>query len=65
MADLQRFVGVDAMPWASLKTGKINAIERGSDGLNKKTAAALREKMRCEVERLAEIANVDVAIWGY
>ena len=65
VADLQRFVGVDAMPWSSLKTGRVNAIERGSDGLDRKTAAALREKMRHEVERLAEIANVDVAIWGY
>jgi Sulfotransferase family len=65
VADLQRFVGVDAMPWSSLKTGKVNAIERGSDGLDRKTATALREKMRQEVERLAEIANVDVAIWGY
>jgi hypothetical protein len=65
VADLQRFVGVDTMPWSSLMTGKINAIERGSDSLSRKTAAALREKMRHEVERLAEIANVDVAIWGY
>jgi len=65
VADLQRFVGVDTMPWSSLMTGKINAIERGSDNLSSKTAAALREKMRHEVERLAEIANVDVAIWGY
>jgi Sulfotransferase family len=65
VADLQRFVGVDTMPWSSLITGKINAIERGSDDLSRKTAAALRERMRHEVERLAEIANVDVAIWGY
>jgi hypothetical protein len=65
VADLQRFIGVDPMPWSSLITGKINAIERGSDGLNEKTAAALREKLRHEVKRLAEIANVDVAIWGY
>jgi len=65
VADLQSFVGVDALPWSSLITGTVNGIERGSDGLSKHTAAALREKMRHEVERLAEIANVDVAIWGY
>ena len=39
--------------------------ERAPDGLNKETAATLREKMRPEVERLARIANLDVTIWGY
>lgn len=65
VADLQRFVGVDPLPWSSLVTGKINAIDRGSDGLHPDTAVALREKMRHEVERLARIADVDVSIWGY
>jgi hypothetical protein len=65
VADLQCFIGLDPMAWSSLITGKINAIERGSDSLSPKTAATLRKKMRPEVERLAEIANVDVAIWGY
>lgn len=65
VADLQCFIGLDPMAWSSLITGKINAIQRGSDSLSSKTAATLRKKMRPEVERLAEIANVDVAIWGY
>jgi hypothetical protein len=65
VADLQRFIGVDPVPWSSLITGKINAIDRGSDSLSTKTAATLREKMRHEVKHLAEIANIDVAIWGY
>jgi hypothetical protein len=63
--DLQRFIGVNPLPWSALATETINAIERGPDGLRKETAAALREKMRPEVERLARIANLDVAIWGY
>src|ERR1700731_4946180 len=54
VADLQCFIGLDPMAWSSLITGKINAIERGSDSLSPKTAATLRKKMRPEVERLAE-----------
>jgi hypothetical protein len=65
VADLQRFIGVDPLPWSALTTAKINAIERGPEGLNEKTAATLREKMRPEVEHLARIAGVDVTIWGY
>jgi hypothetical protein len=63
--DLQRFIGVNPLPWSALATERINAIERGPDGLSKETAAALREKMRPEVERLARIAKLDVTIWGY
>ena len=63
--DLQRFIRVDPLPWSALKTGKINAIERGRDGLNERTAAMLRERMRPEVEHLARIADVDVGRWGY
>jgi Sulfotransferase family len=65
VAELQRFIGVDPLPWSTLTTGKINAIERGPQGLSEQTAAALRQKMRPEVERLAKISGVDVAIWGY
>jgi Sulfotransferase domain len=63
--DLQRFIGVDPLPWSALATGKINAIERGIEGLDERTAATLREKMRPEVEHLARIADVDVGRWGY
>jgi Sulfotransferase domain len=65
VTELQRFIGVDPLPWSALASGRINAIERGPHRLSEKTAAAVREKLRPEVERLAKVADVDVAIWGY
>jgi hypothetical protein len=65
IADLQRFIGVEPMPWSVLATTKVNAIERSPGGLSEKTAAALRERMRSEVELLASTAGVDVTVWGY
>jgi len=65
VTDLQRFGGVDPLPWSALVTGRINAIERDTDGPSAQTVAALRQKLRPEVERLAKIADVDVSIWGY
>jgi hypothetical protein len=65
VAELQRFIGVDPLPWRALATGRINAIERGAEGLSEQTVTALREKIRPEVERLASITGLDVAIWGY
>jgi hypothetical protein len=65
VANLQSFIAVDPLPWSVLKTGKVNEIERDHDNLSERTAAKLRERMRPEVEHLARIAHVDVAIWGY
>jgi Sulfotransferase domain len=65
VANLQQFIGVEPLPWSALATGKINSIERGSSRISGKTRAALRAKMRPEVERLARVADLDVAIWGY
>ncbi len=62
---LQRFVGVDPLPWSALATGRINAIERDTDGPSAQTVAALRQRVRPEVDRLARTVGVDVSIWGY
>jgi Sulfotransferase domain len=62
---LQRFVGVDPLPWSALATGRINAIDRGTDGPSAQTVAVLRQRLRPEVDRLASTAGVDVSIWGY
>jgi Sulfotransferase domain len=65
VTQLQRFVGVDPLPWSALGTGRINAIERGTEGPREQTVAALRQRVRPEVERLARISGVNVSIWGY
>src|SRR5262249_7957840 len=64
-AQLTRVVGVDPLAWSALATGRINAIERDAGGPSAQTVAALRQKLRPEVERLARVTGVDVSIWGY
>jgi hypothetical protein len=63
--ELQQFLGVGPLSWSALKTGPINSITRGPEGLSQKTATSLRKKMYPEVELLAKVTGVDVSVWGY
>jgi Sulfotransferase family len=62
---LQRFVGVDPLPWSRISTGRINASEDDARTIDAALVARLRRRFAPEVERLAQLTGLDVAIWGY
>lgn len=63
--DVQRFIGVAPLPWEKLLTGKINATEPDSAGLESDLRLSLRERLAPEVRRFAEVTGLDVSPWGY
>jgi len=65
VADLQRFIGVDPLPWSRLATRQANAGETDVAGIDLALAARLRCRIAPEVERFAQLTEVDVTIWGY
>lgn len=64
VAGLQRFIGVDALPWEDLQTGRINAADADAP-LSPALASRLREEIAPEVKRFAKVTGVDIAAWGY
>ena len=62
---LQRFVGVDPLPWSRISTGRINAGEDDARTIDANLVARLRRRFAPEVERLAQLTGLDVTIWGY
>jgi hypothetical protein len=62
---LQRFVGVDPLPWSRISTGRINAGEDDARTIDADLVARLRRRFAPEVERLAQLTGLDVTIWGY
>ena len=63
--NLQRFVGVEPLPWAKISTGRINAGADDARAVDAALAARLRRRFAPEVERLAKLTGLDVTIWGY
>jgi sulfotransferase family protein len=63
--NLQRFVGVEPLPWSRISTGRINAGEDDARTIDVALAARLRRRFAPEVERLALLTGLDVSIWGY
>lgn len=62
---LQRFVGVDPLPWSRISTGRINTGEDDARTIDAALAARLRRRFAAEVEQLARLTGLDVTIWGY
>jgi hypothetical protein len=62
---LQKFVGVEALPWARIATGRVNAGEHDARAIDPALVARLRRRFVSEVERLAELTGLDVTVWGY
>jgi hypothetical protein len=65
VAQLQSFIGVDAVPWAGLATGRINATDPDPIGPDPTLVRALRQQLAPEVARFAQVTGVDVSAWGY
>ena len=62
---LQRFVGVEPLPWGRIATGRVNAGKDDFRAVNPALVAQLRRRFAPEVERLAQLTGLDVTIWGY
>jgi hypothetical protein len=65
VALLQRFAGIEALPWSQLSTGRINANENDGAAIAPALADRLRRRFAPEMERLARLTGLDVSVWGY
>jgi Sulfotransferase domain len=63
IASLQKFMGLDPLPWSALRTGRVNATDPDKP-IDPQTATRLREHFREEINRFHEITDVDVSAWG-
>jgi hypothetical protein len=63
--NLQRFVGVEPLPWSRISIGRINAGENDARTIDAVLAARLRRRFAPDVEHLARLTGLDVSIWGY
>src|SRR5262249_36352884 len=62
---LQRFVGVEPLPWTRIATDRANAGEHDVRIMERDLVARLRHRFVPEVERLAQLTGLDVSIWNY
>jgi hypothetical protein len=62
---LQRFIGVEPLPWARIATSRVNAGEHDVRAIDPALVTRLRRRFVPEVERLAELTGLDVTVWGY
>jgi hypothetical protein len=60
---LQEWIGVEPLPWPSLRTGKVNATDAGPRGLDPVLAKRLRAEIRPEVEAFAALTGQDLSAW--
>jgi hypothetical protein len=65
VAELQDFLGVERRRWYDLQTGRINGSDGDAAELDRDLEARLREQIAPEVRRLADVAGLDVTVWGY
>ncbi len=64
-AALQRFAGVEALPWAALKTGAVNATSPLPADLDPALLEGMREELRSEMELLRAATGLDATRWGF
>jgi hypothetical protein len=65
LGDVQRFVGVDLLPFERLDVGPVNAARDEGPPIDPSTESALREKMTPWVRDFAAVTGLDVTVWGY
>jgi hypothetical protein len=63
--NLQRFAGVEPLPWNRIATGRVNAGEDDFQTLNPALIAQLRRRFAPEMKHLAQLTGLDVGVWGY
>jgi hypothetical protein len=64
IADLQRWLGVEVLPWSALRTGRVNATDDDVAGLDPALAARLRAAIRPEVDAFAQLTGLDLSPWA-
>lgn len=65
VADVQHFLGVEPMSWQDLQTGRINATEPDSAGLEPALERELRARIAPEVRHFAALTGLDISSWDY
>lgn len=65
LEEVQNFAGLRVLPAATLDPGAINPSRSDGLTLDPQLGAALKERMRPQVERFAAATGVDVSPWGY
>ena len=66
MREVQRFVGVDPLPFDELDAGVVNSASDSGPPLDDVTRDEMRRRARPWVEALAELTRLDVrSAWGY
>lgn len=62
-AALQRWLGVEVLPWQMLETGRVNATVDDAEGLDPVLAARLRAAIEPEVAELVRLSGLDISVW--
>jgi Sulfotransferase domain len=65
MDRLQRFLGVEPMPFADLDVGVVNSASDVGPELCPGTRARLKERMAPHVARFAKLSELDLSAWEY
>lgn len=63
--EIQRFIGVEPIPFEACDPGVINAARQIGPPIDPITQATLRERMAPDVRAFAELTGLDVGLWGY
>ncbi|MDX2257498.1 MAG: sulfotransferase [Hyphomicrobiaceae bacterium] len=62
---LQRFAGLDVLPWSALHTGAVNALDDYEFDLPDSLVADLRRRLALDMALLARLTGLDVGRWGF
>ena len=65
LVDVQGYLGVEAMALTDLLAFTANVTDRRSAPLDTKLEARLRERLRPQVIKFAEVTGMDIGPWGY
>jgi LPS sulfotransferase NodH len=65
LREVQRFVGVDPLPFDRLDVGWVNAARDQGPPIDPETERCLRARMAPMVHELAALTGLDVSVWGY
>jgi hypothetical protein len=61
--DLQAWMGLDPLPWSQLLTGRVNATDSDTVGLDSALARRLRAEIRPEIDAFASMTGHDISAW--
>jgi hypothetical protein len=65
LRDVQKFIGVDPLPFEKLDPGIVNSARDLGPPIDPKTESRLRQQMLPKVRRFGALTGLDLSIWGY